>query len=309
MRKLISASSLLVLSLLVLSPVARAQDGASAPSGGSNAPSNQTLLYHSQPGTCRDCFAAGITLRASGTPGGPGASGVINVPANVAANAVFAQLFWGILDDQVPPNTETFNGTVLARIPSGPVTVSPCWPIANAYAYRADVLPLLQAGANTLSLFPDSGSPSIAPSTEGASLVVVFNTQTIDKEIFVFNGNDPVGAALLSSTLNFPPIGPVGIGADLTFIVADGQLAGDEAYWNGIALDNGDAFLGLDPGPGIGFWDTSMYGVGIDAANSTTVESQGDCLNWIATVLCTKRGGCVVPTEPSTWGKIKNMYR
>ncbi len=315
MRKMGTVWACSVLAAIVMtSPALSQEDGSSSgPAGNGAMPSNQQLLFRSEGGLCRDCFEAGVTLRTAVNPGSFGAQGTIAVPANVFANAVYAQLFWVTLDNQMPPNTERFNGALLNRVACGPVTGDPCWPTNFAYAWRADVLPMLQSGVNLLTDFPDNGVQGGAPNTEGATLVVVFNTRTIDKEILIFCGNDLIDAGVgnTNATLTFPPIGPVGIGADLTFVVGDGQVAADEAYWNGIALDNDDAFQGLDPGPGSGYWDTLKFGVGIGPVNTAAIDTGNypvsDCLNWVATVLCTKRGGCVVPTEPSTWSRIKTL--
>lgn len=282
-------------------------------------PSNQEILFHALPGGCLDCFTGGVKLR-NAPPSPPSASGTITVPATVAANAVFAHLFWVILDDVVPPATETFNGVAVARTACGPVTSDPCWPTAFAYAYHADVLGLLAPGTNTITL-PDAGPPiGGAPNAEGASLVVAFTTATADKEIIVTCGNDLLdngaGAGLVSLAL--PVVTGPGIGADLTFIVGDGQeIFPDEAFWNGVALDAGNAFQGLDPGPGTtdgggGYWDTLNFSVFTGPPNTAEVAiptDAWDCLNWVSTVLCTKAGPCgVTPAEPSTWGRIKKQY-
>jgi hypothetical protein len=325
MRTSRKASVLLVAGILLSAPAAWSADGGS---GGTviNVPvdSNQELLFHSRAGECRDCFEAGVKLRTAIGPTGCGASGTISVPAHVAGSAVYATLFWVTLDNALPPATELFNSVPVTRVANGPVTGDPCWLTAFAFSWRADVLPLLVAGVNTLDCFPDNGVLGGAPNTEGATLVIVYNTTTIDKEIFVYGGNDlldgNVAGGATTVTLAFPPIAPVGVGADLTFIVGDGQhVYNDEAYWNGAALDFGNAFQGLDPGPGTtagggGYWDTLKFGVGIAAANSAAIDISAypgsfDCLNWVATVLCTKRGGCVVPIENSTWGNIKSLFR
>jgi hypothetical protein len=321
MRISVIASALVLVCGLALSGPSFAQDdggGSIGQPNGVSTPSNQVLLFHSPAGSCRDTFQGGVKLRNAPPAPAGGASGTINVPAHVASGAVYAQLFWVILDNTVPPNTETFNGNALTRVANGPVTLDPCWGTEFAYSWRADVLPYLQTGVNTLAGFPDDGVLGGAPNTEGATLVVVYNTLTVDKEIFVFGGNDLINGQIgqYDAVLTLPPIGPLGVGAELTYIVGDGQgIFDDEAYWNGIPLDAGDAFEGLDQGPGTtagggGYWDTLKFGVGIAAANTVSIDTSPfpafDCLNWVGTVLATKRGGCQVPTAPSTWGQIKS---
>lgn len=280
--------------------------------------STQKLLY-STVGQCRDCWTGGVKLRASGSPAGGGASGTITVPPFVAANAVYAELFWVVLDDVTPPSGETFNGNALTRDDNGPVTGDPCWNTQFAYSYRANVLPFLTGGVNTLDHFPDNGVLGTGPNTEGATLVIVYATQTADKEVLVYGGNDLIDGFLgltRSDLVLSPSTGP-GVGAELTFVVGDGQsIFEDQALWDNIPLAGNNAFQGLDQGPGTtagggGYWDTETFGVATSATNTASVSianvAAWDCLNWVATVFCVKKGGCVVPVEPSTWGGIKSL--
>ena len=267
--------------------------------------SNQTVLYHYIPsGECYDAWTGGVKLRNAGSPTG----GTITVPALVAVGQANAQLIWVILDDTVPPATETFNGTPLVRIPIGPVTASPCWPQTSAFAYRADVTGLVVPGVNTLSGFPDTGVSFAGSNTEGASLVVAYATNGVDKELILTVGND----LLIGSTasLGLAPVGVPGTGAELVFIGADGQAAPDEVYWNGVSLAGTDAWLGIDQGPGIGYWDTMEFGVTIGGLNLAESTCISDCINWVATLLKVKSGGCqTVGVEENTWGGVKKLFR
>ncbi|HEX7878049.1 MAG TPA: hypothetical protein VF720_01490 [Candidatus Eisenbacteria bacterium] len=266
--------------------------------GGANVPSNQEVLYRSY-GECNDAFTSGITIR---TVGG----GNITIPPQVAANAVWAEIFWVTLADAPDAGAVTVNGNAVAPLANGPVTVSPCWPQDFAFSYRANVLPFIQGGVNQLRGFAESGVDNVSPSTEGVTMVVVYRTNTADKEIVVLGGND--SAILNQIDLAIPVVSAPGFGAELTLVVADGQPASDVALWNGLVISAPDAFQGLDPGPGIGYWDTQEYGVATGGGNVASVIGQVDCLNWVATVLGVKRGGCVVPVEPSTWSKVKNRF-
>jgi hypothetical protein len=276
--------------------------------------SNQELLFHYVPsGECIDGFVRGTTLRHA-PPAPPFASGTIQVPAAVAGSPVFAQLFWVVLADTEQPPTEMLNGVPLVRIPVGPVTPSPCWAEGHAFAYRANVLGIMTAGANTLTGFPDSGVFNVSPESEGASLVVAYHSNAVDNEIIVMAGNDPLGSVVGNATVTLPVASAAGTGAELFFIGADGQspppVFADEAYWNGSALDNGDAWQGLDPGAGTGEWDSMQFGVAVGGANQAATTSFGDCINWVATVLKVKSGACVrVGVEPQTWGGVKDLYR
>jgi hypothetical protein len=302
-----------------LAAVASAERGGGIGSGpgnpGGQTASTQDTIFHYVPnGECFDAYVAGTTLRHA-PPAPPTASGTISVPANVAANQAFAQLYWVILSDTEPPNTERLNGTLLARIPIGPVTASPCWAELHAYAYRANVLGLVTPGVNTLTGFPDSGAFGVSPESEGASLVVVHTTNGVDKEIIITAGNDLLDNfnGVTTATLPLPVVTAAGLGAELHFIGADGQVAPDEVFWNGVALDGGDAWQGLDPGAGVGFWDTLEFGVTVgppNEASSTAPLTGWDCINWVGTVLKVKSGGCVsVPVDPKKWGDVKELYR
>lgn len=267
--------------------------------------SNQQVIYHSI-GECQDCWTSGITLRGSGNTASGVTGGTITVPPQVANNVVYAQIMWVTLDNVAPPTGITVNGNAVAAI--GPeVTVSPCWSPANAYAYRADVSTFLQVGVNTLAGFPDLGVVDAAPTTEGVSLVIVYRSPVVDKEIIITFGNDDVGNFAQIIDNNLPVVSGPFIGAEMTMIVGDGQGFPDEVAWNGTTISAPNAFLGLDPGPGVGMWDTEEFGVATGGTNTATLSIGSDCLNWVGTVLCVKRGGCVVPVAPTTWSRIKGL--
>jgi hypothetical protein len=309
-RFAITAMALLVTLALAASAFAEPRGFSENPGGPSTSVlSNQVELYHYIPsGLCYDAWTGGVKLRNAVAPAGGGAAGTITVPALVAAGQANAQLIWVILDDVVPPATETFNGFALARIPIGPVTDSPCWPQVNAYAYRADVTGLVVPGVNTLAGFPDTGVISAGSNTEGATLVVAHSTSGVDKELILTVGNDLLETS--TASLALAPVGAAGTGAELVFIGADGQVADDTVSWNGVSLAGPDAWLGLDPGPGVGYWDTMEFGVTIGGANLAESTGGPDCINWVATLLKVKSGGCqTVGTEESTWGGVKSIFR
>jgi hypothetical protein len=317
MRK-VTTSILAIAALALTAGLAGADNGRQlgTSTNGTTDLSNQQVIYRSF-GECNDCWASGITLRESGSPTGGGTGGTIAVPPNVANNRVYAQIFWVTLGDQPIIGPVAVNGNLVTPIAIGPVTPSPCWVPLNAYAFRADVTGFIVPGVNTLTGFADSGNRQVTPSVEGVSLVIVHRTQTVDKEIVILAGNDLVGTGFIQTSvdLSIPVTSAAGFGAELTLIVADGQSNGsdgapnadDTASWNGTTISAPNAFLGLDPGPGVGFWDTQEFGVATGGTNTVNLSSVDDCLNWAATVLCVKKGGCVVPVEPSTWSKIKNL--
>jgi hypothetical protein len=316
----VTATILAFAGLAAAAGVAMADNGRQigTPTNGGTSPSNQTPIYRSY-GECNDCWASGITLRESGSPTSGLTGGSIAVPPNVANTRVRAFIFWVTIGDQPIIGPVSVNGNLVTPVASGPVTPSPCWAPANAYSFYADVTPFIIPGVNLLNGFADSGNRQVTPSVEGVSLVIVHRTQTVDKEIIITAGNDMVGTGFIQTSvdLSLPVLSAPGFGAELTIIMADGQSNGsdgapdapDNASWNGTIISAPNAFIGLDPGPGVGFWDTEEFGVATGGSNTVNVSSTADCLNWAATVLCVKRGGCVVPVEPSTWSKIKNQLR
>ena len=307
-RFAITTMALLVTLALAASAFAEPRGTTENPGGPSTSVlSNQVELYHYIPsGECYDAWTDGVKLRNAGSPAG----GTITVPALVAIGQANAQLIWVVLDDTVPPATETFNGFAVARIPIGPVTASPCWPQLSAFAYRADVTGLVVPGVNTLAGFPDTGISTSGSNTEGATLVVTHSTNGVDKELILTVGNDLVDTGGETASLALAPVGAAGTGAELVFIGADGQPAADRVFWNGVSIGGPDAWMGIDQGPGIGYWDTLEFGVTIGGANLAEIICDNDCINWVATLLKVKSGGCqTVGTEAKPWTDVKKLYR
>jgi hypothetical protein len=223
----------------------------------------------------------------------------------------------------------------VAPVPLG-VTPSPCWPEPFLSAYFADVTALVVPGANVVAGLDDSAILGGPFESEGASLVVVYESQQLGAcEIIVMDGNDAtaVGGVCGSSVTNFLPVTcPPGTPANLYFIGADGQGPAfgfvDNQIWNGVPLGDGDDFDGSDPAaptappPGPDFaWDTDAMPGGwpviaappFAASVDAPVDPAGapcDCVNWIATVLEVGVRDCVpVGVEGSTWEGMKKLYR
>lgn len=109
---------------------------------------------------------AGVGVRGSGT-------GIINmtgVPSG--AHVVAAYLYWETLGNG---QSGIFNGYSVLGVSLGTVS-SPCWSIPLITVYRSDVTGLLSTTGNGAYRvqFPHSGNIDIAPSTEGASLLIVY---------------------------------------------------------------------------------------------------------------------------------------
>ena len=317
-----------VLLLLLLPAAAFADLDGRTPEGesGDRSDSGQNirLQIRGEEGLCIRVASAGVRTR-NADPAPPTASGTITLPAGPTAdNVIWAGLYWVILGDQPPAAAVRLNGVAVAAEPL-PVTGSPCWPERFAYPYFADVTALVVAGANDVDGLEDSGLLAVAPESEGASLVVVYeDPSTTACEIIVADGNDLLS---LSGQIYDLPL-PVGCGdgleATLTFLGADGQTgqhgyAPDNQIWNGVPLGVQDDWNASDPGaPGAEpdlSWDTDSWAVVTGDGNVASVEiplvgGPGDCVNWIATVLEVGVGECApTPVEPSTWGRVKSTYR
>src|SRR5262249_18492079 len=133
-----------------------------------------------------DYAAAGVGLRGKG-------SGVINmtsVPANAEIIAAF--LYWETLGDG---QNGTFRGNPITGSVLG-TAPSPCWPESSITVYRADVRALLPtqngmivANGSYSVAFPDSSDFGMAPSTEGASLVVVYRSSGLPfRGVVIYDG-------------------------------------------------------------------------------------------------------------------------
>jgi hypothetical protein len=283
-------------------------------------PSNQAVRVHmlGGPGNCIRLATAGVVTR-NAPPAPPTTGGTIMLPAGPAAgNIIWAGLYWVILDN-VPPvhlNAVTLNGAPVVPVPL-PITLSPCWPEANAHPYFADVTGLVVAGPNIVAGLDDSGFANTAPESEGASLVVVYaDDETSACEIIVTDGND--------LTINpgdqwdnaLPVACGAGLPADLWFIGGDGQISPDNEMWNLAPLGTGDDWDSSDPSaPGafLNGWDTDGWQVITGAPNTASIDmplSGGDCVNWVATAIEVDVGDCLPsPVEDTTWGTIKGLWR
>jgi hypothetical protein len=285
-------------------------------------PSNQIVRVHmfSSPGFCIRLAAAGVVTR-NAVPAPPVTGGTITLPPGpTAANIVWAGLYWVILDNAPPvhANGVTLNGFPVVPI-ALPVTTAPCWwPPDFAHAYFADVTGMVVAGANSVFGLDDSGISGMAPESEGASLVVIYEDEaTAACEIIVTDGND----VTVNSGDQWDNALPItcgdGLGASLWFIGGDGQVAfPDNEFWNLVPLGVGNDWDASDPfAPGAfaGGWDTDGWAVVTGPPNTASIDAPidaWDCVNWVATAIEVGVDECVVsPVEPRTWGTIKGLWR
>ncbi len=245
-----------------------------------------------------DYTVGGTGLRGTGVGGtATGTIHINGVPAN--ADIIAAYLYWetlgngqnGTLTPANPLGTPTAKNIV--GTPLG-TTASPCWDLATITVYRADVLQYfprdangrqLVNGAHMISL-PDSGDFNTAPSTEGASLVIVWRLPGMSyKAIVLYDGAFTIpaeGSNFSQTILGFYQASSVNPLARMTHIVGDGQPQfSDNLNINGTVYSN--VFSGAQGQ----FWDNFTVPVTVapNASQLTTSSSVGsDCLTWAAVV-------------------------
>ncbi|MGD0718982.1 MAG: hypothetical protein ABSA15_05355, partial [Thermoplasmata archaeon] len=225
---------------------------------------------------------------------------------------VAAYMVWSIMANSVPAATATLNNVTLTGTWTAFATPSPCWSPTYIYTFVAAVSGLIVNGGNQLTNFPsgitDGSSPWAAaqtnPMLEGASLVAIYNSSSPStQQVTLYTGALTTVAGSISAPLNYTPT--VSTSARTTFMVADGQLAGNTASWNGAVVDS-NAFPGSDPRTSTAVWsygnlyDTKTYAVNVLAgSNSTTAGinagGTGDCITWIGQVLSVVVAGQPAP--------------
>jgi hypothetical protein len=224
-----------------------------------------------------------------------------NITVTWTGTLVKAYLIWGYINPTTSGlTTGVFNGqTITGTFQS--TDVSPCWGGGNLTVFAADVTSLVNNGDNTLTGFPsgytnglDPWSEYATPLDEGASLVVVYTPSVaVTNQVYIYTGTytETTGGSLTSV---FNHGATIGTTATTTFIVADGQLPGNTASWNGVVIDS-NAFPGSDPRVSTAtwsygnLWDTKTYAVtetlGSTTDSATIAGGGDDCLTWAAQVL------------------------
>jgi len=248
--------------------------------------------------------AAGIGMRNLGY----GTISIAGIPSGATVKS--ATLLWDILADsssssftQGTLNGQAFTGTQWA---SG---ISPCWPVGSNFSYEADVTSMVTGnGSYKLAGFAtgqsDGADPwtsgSTAPLDEGASLVVVYQLAS-SPEVTVQIGEGATETELgntATATLDGFTVGAQP-SATTTYIVADGQLPGNTASFDGTTLP-GVSFPGNDPQAVPHYsqgnlWDTVTTDVSSDMNPGDTSAAIGvtgneDCLVWVGQVLSVSSG-------------------
>jgi len=247
--------------------------------------------------------AAGIGMRNLGY----GTISITGIPAGSKVKS--ATLLWDILADSAEPSFaqgsldgEAFTGTPWA---SG---ASPCWSAGANFSYEADVTSLVAGnGSYKLTGFAsgqsDGADPwtsgSTAPLDEGASLVVVYQLPSMPEvTVQIAEGATETPGGTASATLDGFTVGTKA-SASTTYIVADGQMPGNTASFDGTTLP-GVSFPGNDPQAVPNYsqgnlWDTvttdvSSYLSPGDTSATMGVTGGQDCLVWVGQVLSVSTG-------------------
>ena len=297
--------------------------GALGTVGAEDGPARQVTTRHAAKAGPQDATGALSTVSSVTVHGGYTAAGIgmrnlgygtislTGVPAGATVKS--ATLLWDVLADQADPSFAqgSFNGTAITGTnwASG---ASPCWPVSSNFSYEADVTSLVTGnGSYSLSGFAtgesDGADPwnvgSVPPLLEGASLVVVYQlaampqtTVQIAEGATETDSGNSATATMDGFTVSAPA------SATTTYIVADGQEAGNTASFDGTTLPE-VSFPGADPQAVPNYsqgnlWDTvttdvsSLVSPG-DTAASLAVTGNADCLVWVGQVLSVS-GGAVL---------------
>jgi hypothetical protein len=229
-----------------------------------------------------------------------GASSSITVSGIPAGGAVkCALLYWDVLaGPSAPAGAETlvFAGVTVtgALIGSQP---SPGQPQSANYSYRADVtgwVNLAGNGTYSISGYPWTVNPNGSPTTEGASLVVLWGLRNgPNVDVLVYDGNATLasnGAGHDVLVTGFDANASV-TQASVAFVVADGEPGLNDSAWVDGFLVAQNAFTGSASPGGGSYWDslvvTGSSGLVPNGATSSMLRTQddGDGIAWIASVL------------------------
>lgn len=250
---------------------------------------------------------AGIGMRNQGS----GTISITAVPAG--ATVVSATLMWDIIADQQDPTFAqgTINGSTITGT-SWSSGASPCWSEGSTnWSYEADVTSQVTGnGSYDLGGFAsgdtDGSDPwtvgTDAPLLDGASLVVVYQLASMPEAVIQIaegasetdSGNE-ADATLDGFTVSAPA------SATTTYIVGDGQEAGNTASFDGTTLPD-VSFPGADPQSVPDYsrgnlWDSvttdasSLVTAG-DTSADLSVTGNDDCLVWVGQVLAVSSAPC-----------------
>ena len=273
------------------SAAAAAGPASSPPSGAGPGYNAYPSLYASFTGPY-GYVAAGASLRDQGY-------GTIDL--TTSGPIVRAYLVWEIMSNSVPSAAGTLNGASIHGTWVAYASPSPCWSPQYIYVFAADVTPWVVSGANHLTGFPSGivsgadpwASAQVDPMAEGASLIVIEQQPGGIHQVSVYVGALTESGSGITAPLSFAPSLP-GM-AETTYIVADGQVPGNWATWDGTPIST-NAFPGRDPKATSTPWsdgnlsDTLTLAAPVGAGNTwadvgISSAASGDCLTWSGQVV------------------------
>jgi hypothetical protein len=221
-----------------------------------------------------DHAAAGTGTRNTGY----GTIRLRGVPAG--ATIVRAWLYWGTVYRNPAPSSATarFNGSLVTGRRIGAPTPEPCWLFQNASfaAYRANVRPLIVAGANgdykvtnLASVVTNGTDPFVCappfptpatPASEGATLLVIYSHSSVPSAARTYIHQGPaLVTGNVTVTNNLSPLVPAHTVVKQTRFGADGQV--------GCSLFS------------VGFLNGEMTSLGPNAASLVQIKGPGSGLN------------------------------
>lgn len=234
---------------------------------------------------------------------GHGTITISGVPAGATVQS--ATLIWDVVADQdlYAYRQGSFDGVPVTGV-AWDIGDTPCWPPAQNNSFEADVTALVTGnGSYQLSGFAsgetDGADPWLAgsepPLFEGATLVVIYQLASlprtaiqIDMGAFMSTAGNPASATITGFQA------AADHAATTTYIVADGQEAGNTATFDENSLDQ-VGFPGADPQAVPGYsmgnlWDTVTADVSSliqpgDTDATASVTGFNDCIVWVGQVL------------------------
>jgi hypothetical protein len=228
--------------------------------------------------------AAGTAMRNLGY----GTISITGVPKG--ATVASATLLWDVLADSASPAfaAGAFGGRAITGTEwaSG---ASPCWPVSANFSYEANVTSLVTGnGSYQLAGFAsgqsDGADPwnsgSTPPLLEGASLVVIYRDESMpESTIQIAEGASETdqGASATATLDGFTVSAAPAV--KTTYVVADGQAAGNTATFDGTTLPD-VGFPGDDPQAAAHYsqgnlWDTVTTDVSADVTPGGHVGEYG----------------------------------
>lgn len=261
-------------------------------------------------------------VQGTGDDGTSGNITIANIPTT--ATVVEATLYWTVLTDSDDASNKgqniSFDGNPITGTKIGfSLGMTPCFPQANTFAWKADVTSLVPSPGNgtyTVLGFPGGNQIMGDDFTEGASLHIVYmDSASPLVDVVVFEGlavtNGSVGT--LSQTLTGFQANPSGpVSATWFPVIGNGQIASETISFDGSASIDFSNDLLLDGGtseiPVRGcsytdawlvdcFWDDDKPDVSAAIANGDTSVTvnytlTSDCHSFVAMQL-------VVTTDPN----------